>query len=38
MTKDGRYYCANKGCVDKSFLPEENGEDKCRHHTGEAVF
>ena len=38
MTKDGRYYCANKGCVDKSFLPEENGEDKCRYHTGEAVF
>ena len=38
MTKDGRYYCGNAGCADKSFLPEENGDDKCRHHTGEVVF
>ena len=38
MTKDGRYYCANPGCADKSFLPEENGDEACRCHTGEVVF
>lgn len=39
MTRDGkRFICANPGCVDKSFLMEENKDDACRHHTGEAVF
>ena len=29
MNKDGtRYMCANKGCKDKSFLPEENHEEE----------
>ena len=38
MTKDGRSICANKGCASKSFLPDENSETACHHHTGEAVF
>ena len=39
MNKDGnRYMCANKGCADKNFVPEENSETACKHHTGEPVF
>ena len=39
MNKDGtRYMCANKGCKDKSFVPEENSEEACQHHPGEPVF
>ena len=30
--------CANKGCADKSFLPEENNDQACKHHSGEAIF
>ena len=36
--KAGRFICANKGCTAKTFTDEENGEDKCEHHTGEAIF
>ena len=39
MSRDGkRFMCANKGCVDKSFLQEENHETACQHHVGEPVF
>ena len=30
--------CANKGCASKSFLPDENNDTACHHHTGDAVF
>ena len=36
--KEGRYYCANKGCTKKTFIEEENADDACDHHPGEAVF
>ena len=39
MTRDGKkFMCAHKGCVDKSFLEEENSDAACKHHTGEPVF
>ena len=39
MTRDGKFYmCAHKGCVDKKFVPEKNGPEACRYHTGEPIF
>ena len=39
MTKDGKkFMCANKGCTAKSFVQEENDDQACHYHTGDAVF
>ena len=38
LNKDGRYFCANKGCMKKTFVEEENGDDACHFHQGEPVF
>jgi disease resistance protein len=35
---DGKYYCSNPGCADKTFNPENNNEDSCKHHTMLPVF
>jgi disease resistance protein len=37
-TNDGKYYCGNPGCADKTFDPENNPEGACKHHTGNPVF
>ena len=37
-SKDGKFMCANKGCADKSFVLEENNDNACKFHSGEAVF
>ena len=38
VNKEGRFICANKGCKHRTFLDEENGDEACEYHTGEAVF
>ena len=38
LSKDGRYFCANKGCTKKTFVEEENGDEACLHHSGEPIF
>ena len=35
---DGKYYCGNSGCVDKTYLLESNKEGACKYHSGAAVF
>tara|TARA_B110000285_G_scaffold181633_1_gene205083 strand:- start:100 stop:432 length:333 start_codon:yes stop_codon:yes gene_type:complete len=35
---NGKFICANKGCVKRTFLEEENGENVCKYHSGDAVF
>lgn len=37
-TSDGKYYCGNPGCIDKTFDPEKNNEGDCKHHTGNPIF
>ena len=39
MNKAGtKYICGHAGCESISFKEEENGPDKCKYHTGEAIF
>ena len=38
VVKDGKYACANKGCVDRYFTEEENHDEACKHHSGEPIF
>jgi len=35
--KDGKFKCANKGCL-KPYLEEDNNETACKHHSGEPCF
>ena len=35
---DGKYYCGNPGCSDKTYDSENNTESSCKHHTGNPVF
>jgi disease resistance protein len=35
---DGKYYCGNPGCADKTFDPENNHDGSCKHHTALPVF
>ena len=35
---DGKFACANKGCADKYFLEEDNGDGVCKYHSGEPIF
>ncbi len=37
-TGDGKYYCGNPGCSQKTFDPEDNPEGACQHHMGQPVF
>ncbi len=37
-TNDGKYYCGNAGCVDKTFVPDQNKEGACKFHSGQAIF
>ncbi len=36
-TKNGNLKCKNKGCL-KEFNEDENGDEVCNHHPGNAVF
>ena len=37
-TRDGtKFYCGNGGCAVKTFTEEEK-DDECHYHPGEAVF
>jgi disease resistance protein len=35
---DGKYFCGNAGCSNKTYEPEINNEGDCKHHLGQPVF
>lgn len=35
---DGKYYCGNAGCADKTYEPSKNKEGDCKFHSGNANF
>lgn len=35
---EGKHFCSNPGCADKTFVPENNGPDACKHHAGPPIF
>jgi hypothetical protein len=35
---DGKYYCGNPGCIDKTYNPDNNSEGDCKYHLGQPLF
>jgi disease resistance protein len=38
VMKDGKYLCANPGCMTRYFTDEDNTETSCSYHKGGPVF